>query len=168
MACGSTSPKQAYRSTERDFSQSTNAFDADVQERLGKRVAQICEDYRAGKLQTAEDLHYAAAVLWRAQDLESLDLGIVIAHLADQKGYPGSLKYAAYATDLQCMKRGKPQRYGTQMVYVQVLDRWRLYATNPITTDEERAKMGVPPLAELQARADRKNAKPNKLPIGSR
>ena len=168
VACGSPSPKQTYRSTQRDLSRSSNAFDADTQERITDRVARLCEEYRAGKIQTAEDLHYTAAVLWRAQDVESLDLGIVIAHLADQKGHPNSLKYAAYATDRQCLMRGKPQRYGTQMAYSLVNDRWSLYATNPITTDQERAKMGIPPLAALQARADRKNAEPNTLPLGSR
>jgi hypothetical protein len=168
MACGSPSPKQAYQSTERDLGQTSNAFDADTQERITDRVAQLCEEYRAGKIQSGEDLHYTAAVLWRAQDVESLDLCIVIGHLADQKGHPGSLKYAAYATDRQCLMLGKPQRYGTQMVYVPVTDRWRLYATNPITTDEERAKMGIPPLAQLQERADRKNAEPNTLPLGPR
>jgi hypothetical protein len=49
------------------------------------------------------------------------------------------------------MYRGLPQRFGTQIVPDGV--RHRVWDTDPSTTDEERARFNVPPLAEQQRRA---------------
>jgi hypothetical protein len=57
------------------------------------------------------------------------------------------------------MFSGKPQWYGTQVEFMEVLTKWRLYPVDPRTTDEQRKTMGVPPLAELRASVDRINEK---------
>ena len=51
----------------------------------------------------------------------------------------------------------KPQKYGTQ--FQKQGDVWVLWEVDPATTDEERAKWDVPPLAEAKARAVQMNAK---------
>jgi hypothetical protein len=47
---------------------------------------------------------------------------------------------------------GLPQKYGTQ--YRSVGGRWVLYPVDPATSDEERARWDVPPLAEALRRAE--------------
>jgi hypothetical protein len=49
------------------------------------------------------------------------------------------------------MYQGKPQRYGTNMVPDG--KRIRVWDVDPATTDEERARWDVPPLAEMERRA---------------
>jgi hypothetical protein len=66
-------------------------------------------------------------------------------------GYSPALWLSAAAFDRWCMYRGLPQRFGTQIVPDGV--RHRVWDTDPSTTDEERARFNVPPLAEQQRRA---------------
>jgi hypothetical protein len=49
------------------------------------------------------------------------------------------------------MYQGKPQRYGTNMVPDG--KRIRVWDVDPATTDEERSRWDVPPLAEMERRA---------------
>ena len=107
----------------------------------------------AGALRTGED-HFHAAMLfqhgrelscyWRAHELARR-----AAELGDERGK--WLSAAAY--DRWLMHQGKPQRYGTQ--YRQTMEGWELCAVDPGTTDEERAELNVPPLAEARRRAER-------------
>ena len=49
------------------------------------------------------------------------------------------------------LETGQPQKYGTQF------QAWKLrLPIDPTTTDEERAKFGVPPLAEAEKRIKEK------------
>ena len=64
---------------------------------------------------------------------------------------PACWLYAA-AYDRWCMYRGRPQRLGTQIVPDG--RRYRVWDTDPSTTDRERATFDVPPLAEQRRRAD--------------
>lgn len=50
------------------------------------------------------------------------------------------------------MTGGLPQKYGTQ--YRSANGRWVLHEVDPTTSDEERARWDVPPLAEALRRAD--------------
>lgn len=49
------------------------------------------------------------------------------------------------------MYQGQPQKYGTQMVPDGT--RYRLWALDSSTTDQERAQWDVPPVAEMENRA---------------
>ena len=57
--------------------------------------------------------------------------------------------------------------YGTQFVYVAVLERWELYAIDPETTDLDRERMGIPPLEVLLARARELNESETLRVLGS-
>jgi hypothetical protein len=59
---------------------------------------------------------------------------------------------AAAAYDRWLMIAGLPQKYGTQFRFAN--GRWVLHEVDPTTTDEERARWDVPPLAEALRRAD--------------
>jgi hypothetical protein len=166
-ACTTTTPKSTYQAVERDLARrdGKGSFDTDVQLRIEKRMQWLVDQHAAGLLNQAEEQYYAAAVLWRAQDPESLQLAMALGHAAAAKGRPDALRYVAYATDRLAVMRGQVQRYGTQMVYSTVNDRWRLYAYDKITTDAERAEMGLPTLAQMQARVDARNERPANVPF---
>lgn len=110
------------------------------------RVRELLADPEANK---ASDQLNAALVLVQSNDetdlVEAQKAGLKAAELGDNRGF----RVAAEALDKQMMKQGKMQRYGTQFVWEPVLHAWRLYNTDPRTTDEERRAMGVPPMAQL-------------------
>jgi hypothetical protein len=59
---------------------------------------------------------------------------------------------AAAALDRWLMYQGRPQKYGTQIVPDGT--RWRIWNTDPTTTDADRAAADVPPLKEQLERAE--------------
>jgi hypothetical protein len=61
------------------------------------------------------------------------------------------------------MTGGLPQKYGTQ--YRSVNGRWVLHEVDPTTTDEERARWDVRPLAEALRRADQMTCDAHPRPI---
>jgi hypothetical protein len=52
------------------------------------------------------------------------------------------------------MRQGKPQRYGTQYMAAGPDGPLELWPVDPSTTDEERARWGVPSFADALAAAD--------------
>lgn len=110
-----------------------------------------------GKVETGEDCMYAAAILLSSGIFEDLQQARDLGFRADQLGEKRGLPIAAEAIDKLQVLMGKLQKYGTQMVYIPVLDTFRLEPLDPTTTDEQRAAMGVPPLIELEARVEQMN-----------
>jgi hypothetical protein len=104
------------------------------------------------------DQYFKASVLLvdtlRPKDLE---LAAQFARRAVDKGEPRGLRVGAEAVDKLLMTSNKPQKYGTQYVFDWVLDSWRLYPTDPATTDEERRGVGIAPMAELLQMEDEMN-----------
>jgi hypothetical protein len=121
------------------------------------RIERTRELYQEGKVSSAKDCMYAAALLVSSSLLEDLQLARELGFRASQLGEPRGLPVAAEAIDKLCVALGEPQKYGTQIVYIQVLDRFRLEPVDPATSDEERAAMGLPPRLELEARVERMN-----------
>jgi hypothetical protein len=79
-------------------------------------------------------------------DVEQAERLLLEAMARDARARP----LAAAAFDRRRLLRGLPQKFGTQSV---VRDgRRELWPVDPATTDSERAKWGLPPLAELQRR----------------
>lgn len=109
------------------------------------------------KLVSAEDYLYAGAILAMSpfeDDLITAQMaGLKAAELGNDRGF----RVAAEAIDRHAMHLGRPQRYGTQYYYEEVLKRWRLYPIDPRTSDAEREAMGVPPMAELLAKTEELN-----------
>ena len=67
--------------------------------------------------------------------------------LAAMRSQAGARAIAAAAFDRLRLLAGRPQKFGTQVVLRE--GRRELWPVEPGTTDSERAKWGVPPLAEL-------------------
>jgi hypothetical protein len=113
--------------------------------------------HEAGELRSAAQRYWAGATLVRSDEPTNLLLAEALGTSAAILGEPRGGIVKAEARDRMAVLLGEPQPYGTQSVYVPVLGRWRLYAVDPATTDEERRVLGLPPLAQLQADAEARN-----------
>lgn len=160
-ACASPLPRtfdEAYSATV--DARTSGAFDRQ-DEATAKRLAAGREVVRArleaGDIRSGEDHVRAAFVLVTSHELEDLDLAHQVAWKASELGDPRGGPLAAEALDRALYLEGRPQRFGTQYVYEPVLDRIVLWDVDPATSDAERQRFGIPPLAELRAHADRLN-----------
>lgn len=100
---------------------------------------------------TGEDLYYAALVLHHGGDVDDVWQALQLAQKAADIGYRPARWLTAAATDRWLMVQGRPQKYGTQIVPDG--RRYRVWDVDPHTTDAERARWDVRPLARQQARA---------------
>ncbi len=136
------------RLDEGQFSTLGRAYERNQAERI-ERVRTLVKEE---KLVTSEDYLYVGVLLSSSAEEDDLIAasasGLKAAELGDDRG----LYVAAEALDRRLMHRGRPQRYGTQYHYLEVIQKWKLYPTDPSTTDADRAMMGIPPLVELKAR----------------
>ena len=64
--------------------------------------------------------------------------------------------YAA-AVDRLLSKQEESQRYGTQFIKKDAKSKWKLHPIDPSVTDEERARLNVPPIADAKAKVKRMN-----------
>ena len=125
-------------------------IDPELARRHAERAADVRKMVEAGQVTKGIDQFHAAVILVETDDLESLMLSEKLAFQAAGQGVELSKRVAAEAIDKQLVKRRLPQRCGTQYEWVHVLRAWRLYPIDPLTTDADRAAMGVPPLAEIR------------------
>ena len=160
-ACKSSSPKnltmeELYQASLRDLvsDEGMGAMSSDVQERQKERQDAARRAWLGEKLTSPQDHLWCAAVLSDSDALEDLALAHKLALRAEEMGEPRGLPLSAEIVDKQLLKRGQPQRYGTQMLFDPVVRRYRLWDVDPSTTDEDRRAMGVPPLEQLIARAE--------------
>lgn len=107
----------------------------------------LAERARAGRLGDAAARLRAAELLLGSDDREHVALaqGLALALLAQQSA---ARLLAARAFDRLRLLAGQPQKYGTATHLVD--GQPQLWPVDPGTTDSERAKWGVPALAELQ------------------
>jgi len=122
-----------------------------LRSRDARRVARVMELLATGDPRSAEALHAAAWILNHGETAEEVRLGHGLALKALAAGHEPARWLAAATLDRSLMYEGKPQRYGTNMVPDG--RRIRVWDVDPSTTDEERARWNVPPLAEMERRA---------------
>jgi len=103
-------------------------------------------------LPTKDDLYHAAWVFNHGDLPEEAQRAHLLATEAAQLGLDEARWLAAASFDRWCMYSGKPQKFGTQLVPDGV--RYRVWDTEPGTTDADRAEHGVPPLSDQLRRAD--------------
>lgn len=130
------------------------------------RADTVREIFEKDGIHTAEDAFKAAVLLVETTRPADLELAERLARKAAELGEPRGLRVMAEAVDKRLMIQGLPQTYGTQFMFVFVLDSWRLYPIDPMTTDEVRASVGVPAYAELLAAEDHMNRAHGKKPRG--
>ncbi|MBS2026933.1 MAG: hypothetical protein JST54_03425 [Deltaproteobacteria bacterium] len=121
-----------------------------VMDRDHQRLARVKELVKSNAPQTANDFYAAALVLQHSESLDDYALARTLALESARRGGAKSLMLAAEAWDRWLMKAGYPQHFGTQ--YRPKADDKTTFELAPIdsaTTDAERVKWGLPPLAEI-------------------
>ncbi len=101
------------------------------------------------------DAYRAAMVFQHGPGIASIRRARRLAMRAARCGLAEARQLAAAALDRRLMYEGKPQKYGTQ--YRREGGQWFLWPINPRTSDAERAKWAVPPVADAVALAHRWN-----------
>ena len=103
----------------------------------------------AGQLVTPADKFAAAAILVRSERVADVEAAQTLAHAA-MAGERRARAVAAAAFDRLRRLAGKPQKFGLEVVRADGTA--SLWPVDPATTDSERAKWDVPPLADLRRR----------------
>jgi hypothetical protein len=115
------------------------------------RRRRVLELLAAGDVVDGADYYHAAMVFQHGGSLASYRRARELALRAVELGHPPARWLAAAALDRLLVRQGRRQRYGTQ--YRMWGDDRMLVEVDPVTTDEERAEWGVPPLAAALGRA---------------
>lgn len=104
---------------------------------------------RDGQLPNAAARGAVAEALLRGGDLVAVQVAETLA-LGAMGGWPQARVLAARAFDRKRQLAGQPQKFGT--VWTVGAQGPELWPVDPATTDSERAKWGLPGLAELRRR----------------
>lgn len=110
--------------------------------RRRKRVEQLLAD---GAGTSGPDFYHAAMVFQHGETLDDFWRAHELALKAHELGEERARWLAAASYDRWLVGQGLPQKYGTQSWLDG--DKWMLYPVDPATTDDERARWGVPALA---------------------
>jgi len=130
--------------TQRPLPESLAERDADRRERVHALID-------AGGLVEPADYYHAAMVFQHGVELADYWQARELALKAADMGYRQARWLAAAAYDRWLLTQGRPQKYGTQ--YRAVAGKWVLWDVDPESTDEERSRWDVPPLAEAKRQA---------------
>lgn len=109
----------------------------------------------------AEDYYHLAMLYQHGETTQDYLIANLLARIAMDKGEPRApwlvaASWDRYLTHYQREHRlPELQKYGTQNRLDESTGKWRMIPVDPRTSDEERAKLNVPPLKELQKRLDR-------------
>jgi hypothetical protein len=106
---------------------------------------------REHALTSPADRVAAAGLLVGSDDQAEVEAAQALA-LAAFGALPAARPLAAAAFDRLRLLAGAPQKFGTQWLARD--GAVELWPVDPATTDSERAKWGLPPLAELRRRAE--------------
>ena len=137
---------------------SSQSTPAEVAERQDGRIELVRSEIRKGNVDSAEGHLWAAGVLSLGNEREDLELALEQAQRAFEGGEKRGGLLIAEAIDKLLVMHDERQRFGTQLVLDTRNGRWQLFPVDPATTDAERAELGLPPLADLAARAAQMNA----------
>lgn len=124
-----------------------------------KRRFETLNLLKEGRLSSAQDYLGAAFVFQHGECPQHYQLANLLAGQAIARGGGQEARWIYAATyDRWQRSLGLPQKYGTQYLSMGEGCHFQLEEYDLRTTDEERAKYGVPPLKEALARADQLNA----------
>jgi hypothetical protein len=132
----------------------TPAYDALRARDRARRAAAVeaLAALRAPGPPPADALYHAAWLLNHGERPDEARRAHELAAEAAARGLAPARWLAAAAYDRWCMYEGRRQRYGTQIVPDGT--RHRVWDVDPATTDAERARWDVPPLATQHRRAE--------------
>jgi len=116
----------------------------ELQDRIKKLISK-------GVTLTGRDCFIIAMIYHHRFQVGTSRLAVKYANMTVEKGYEKGRWLIASATDRLLQLRGKPQKFGTQIVESSS-GNVRLYRTDPKTTDNQRRAYGLPSLKELKRR----------------
>lgn len=126
-----------------------------------QRLTQLTEILPQVDINEIWNCHYLAYLLQHGETTEDYEKAHFYAKKAVDMGSNVTKWLYAATKDRLLISQGKVQKFGTQ--FEKVDGQWRHMPVNPNTTDTERAKYGVPPLAEaLQRFKDKYSKKKDK------
>lgn len=128
---------------------------AKVKPRDDARLARTRELYVSGALLTGADWFHAALILQHSSEADDYLLAHEMSVVAALQGEKDGRWLAAASEDRFLMTIGRKQRFGTQYEPTDEPGKYRLAATDPQVTDELRALLGAPSLAEAKATSSR-------------
>jgi hypothetical protein len=128
---------------------------AKVKPRDDARLARIRQLYASGALRTGADWFHAALILQHSSEADDYLLAHEMSVAAVAQGHKEARWLVAASEDRFLMKIGRKQRFGTQYEPADEPGKYRLAPTEPQVTDELRAVLGTPSLAEAKATASR-------------
>ena len=164
LACARQAVEPAPRSNrelaelyEADQRDRTAPSEGSIMDRDAERRRAVDALLAHGAAKTSEDYFHAAMVYQHGDEPSDIDRAHALALRAMEitPTHPKAAWLAAASEDRGHMYRGEPQRFGTQFRIEDGV--WVLYRTDPTVTDEERARWGVPPIAQARARAAEMN-----------
>lgn len=131
-----------------------------IMQRDEERRVKVQIELAAGRVRTSSDFFNAALVMQHGQSLEDIRMAHALATIAASLDASNRnakwLKAASWDRMMSTQK--KPQWYGTQ--YVRDSNgKWMLYVMDETAvTDEDRAALGAPSLAEAKKRVEIMNS----------
>ncbi|GMT96829.1 hypothetical protein KH5H1_09480 [Corallococcus caeni] len=120
-----------------------------IAERDAMRLRRARELLDQGALKEGADFLAAGFIFQHGDTQEDYALARRMGAEAAKRGHPKGLWLAAAAWDRWLMNANRPQRFGTQYKLDPADKVVKLYPVDPSVTDEERARWGFPPLAEI-------------------
>ena len=136
---------------------------ADLRKRDLQRREKVRRILRDDVNLDARDLYHAAWILNHGDQPEEAELAYRLARQSHELGNADGKWLSAAALDRWLMYSGLPQKFGTQIVPDG--QRYRLWDYDTNTTDEERARYNVLPLAQLEQRAARDSGEMPQPPL---
>jgi hypothetical protein len=124
-----------------------------VKPRDDARLARTRELYASGALRTGADWWHAALILQHGSEADDYLLAHEMSMAAVVRGEENARWLAAATEDRFLMQIGRKQRFGTQYEPADEPGKYRLASMDPGVTDELRAVLGTPSLAEAKAAA---------------
>jgi tetratricopeptide (TPR) repeat protein len=143
---------------QRDREGGPGKIPADLGTRDARRLARTRQIVEGGGLKASMDYFHAALIYQHSLEVEDYRKAheLCLKAIELDPTNKDAKWLAAASKDRELMTLGRPQLYGTQLT--QRDGKWVVYTVDPAVTDEERARWNVPPLAEMQRRAERMNA----------
>ena len=162
--------KELYAMFEADqLARSKNDMSVEAMEADDARLHRVLTLLVEGKIKTAEEQQYSALILQHtgaflcndsvhSYSRDNYFIAYLLAKSASEKGLKPARRLAADALDRFLVDSGKPQKYGTQVIFDFKIKKMIVPPIDPKTTDQERAEWGVEPLSQCLKRAE--NVKP--------
>jgi hypothetical protein len=115
------------------------------------RLKRTPELYQCGSLRTGADWLHAALIMQHGIDPDDYLLAHEMCVAALAEGEKGAMSLVAATEDRFLISICRKQRFGTQYEAAGEPGKFRLAVTDPEVTDELRAAVGAPSLAEAKA-----------------